>query len=46
MLEVNFIFIIDGVCNILFFVDFISMDIVGGVEVDYKEFVFLRAGVS
>jgi hypothetical protein len=46
MPEANFIFTTDGARNTLLSADPISMDIAGGVEADYKEFVFLRAGVS
>jgi hypothetical protein len=44
--EANFILTTDGQRNTLVSADPISMDLGFGVEADYKQFVFLRAGVS
>lgn len=44
--EVNFILTTDGQRNTLVSADPVSMDLAGGVEADYKNFLFLRAGVS
>lgn len=44
--EANFIFTTDGRRNTLLSADPISMDMAAGLEADYQDFVFLRAGVS
>lgn len=44
--EANFIFTTDGQRNTLLSADPISMDLAAGAEAAYKDFLFLRAGVS
>lgn len=46
MPEANIILTTDGQRNTLVSADPVSMDLAGGIEADYKNFVFLRAGVS
>ena len=44
--EANFIVTTDGQRNTLLSADPVSMDLAFGLEADFKQFVFLRAGVS
>lgn len=44
--EANFLFTTDGQRNTLLSADPISMDLAAGAEAAYKDFLFLRAGVS
>ena len=44
--EANFILTTDGQRNTLLSADPVSMDLAFGVEADFKQFVFLRAGAS